>query len=258
MATVMHTGTRYSNGAKAIATLLGIKRIKVKGSKYYAKPGDVIINWGANKLPPGAHNAYVKVINEPPLDCTNKLKTFKVLEKAGVSIPQYTTDKEVVRKSIHGGEGTNTWLARHTLVGKGGEGISIVDNFLDVPDAPLYTKYIPKKYEVRIHVAKGEVFDVQQKRKKEGAEASKIRSHGNGYIFARNDISIPADSLNKCKAEAIKAVKALGMDFGACDVIFNEQQDKAYVLEVNSAPGVEGTTAQNYANMLKGLINDRV
>jgi D-alanine-D-alanine ligase-like ATP-grasp enzyme len=45
----------------------------------------------------------------------------------------------------------------------------------------------------------------------------------------------------------------LELDFGAADVIYNAQQDRAYSLEVNSAPGIMGTTLVNYTNALRSL-----
>jgi D-alanine-D-alanine ligase-like ATP-grasp enzyme len=46
--------------------------------------------------------------------------------------------------------------------------------------------------------------------------------------------------------EAQKAVNALGLDFGAVDIIYNGHEDKYYVLEVNTAPGMEGETMFSY------------
>lgn len=254
----MYTGNRYSNSAKLVAKLMGIKRIRVKNSRYRAKVGDKLVNWGSGTKTVRVQDHRIKWYNQPPLKGVNKLTCFNILKEHGVCIPEYTTDKDVVRKSIHEGEGSVTWLARHTLTGSGGKGISILNNFLDIPDAPLYVKYIPKKYEVRIHVANGKCFDVQQKmfRRGQGKDVNhKIRSHDNGFIFVRHGLSIPEAYLTLCKQQAETAVKALGMDFGAVDVIYNERHAKAYVLEINSSPGVENSTAQNYANMLKGMVN---
>jgi glutathione synthase/RimK-type ligase-like ATP-grasp enzyme len=192
----------------------------------------------------------VRWVNRPPLRGVNKLTCFNILRDNNVSIPEYTTNRNNVSSE-------HTWLARHTVTGSGGRGITIINPGDRIVDAPLYVKYIPKKYEVRIHVSKGRAFDVQQKmfRRGTGGDVNhKIRSHGNGFIFVRHGLSIPTAALDKCKAEGIKAVRALGMDFGAVDVIFNEKQDKAYVLEINSSPGVENITAQNYATMLRGLV----
>lgn len=244
----MYTGNRYSNSAKLVAKLMGIRRIKVKNSKYRARLGDIIINWGSALKTIRVENKYIRWYNEPPLKGINKLTCFNILRKANVSIPEYTTDRNMVTKG-------DTWLARHLLTGSGGRGITIINPGDPVPNAPLYVKYIPKKYEVRIHVANGKCFDIQQKRQRRGVQADhKIRSHDNGFVFVRHDLSIPGPALDKCKAEAEKAVVALGMDFGAVDCIFNERRGTAYVLEINSSPGVENSTAQNYANKLREMI----
>jgi D-alanine-D-alanine ligase-like ATP-grasp enzyme len=72
------------------------------------------------------------------------------------------------------------------------------------------------------------------------AERNYVRSYENGWIFAREDVvRNPA-----AEAAAIAAVASLGLDFGAVDVILRE--GKAYVLEVNTAPGIEGATLSAY------------
>jgi glutathione synthase/RimK-type ligase-like ATP-grasp enzyme len=45
---------------------------------------------------------------------------------------------------------------------------------------------------------------------------------------------------------AINACKALGLDFGAVDLI-QDIKGNYYVLEINTAPGLEGATVANYA-----------
>ena len=39
------------------------------------------------------------------------------------------------------------------------------------------------------------------------------------------------------------------------DVIYNEYRAQAFVLEVNTAPGMEGTTIDTYVENLKSYIN---
>jgi glutathione synthase/RimK-type ligase-like ATP-grasp enzyme len=246
--TFMYTGTRYSNSAKLVAKLMGIKRIRVKGSKYRPRLGDKLINWGSAVKTNRVVSNVIKWFNEPPLKGVNKLTCFNILKEHDVSIPEYTTARNLV-------DANYTWLARHTLTGSGGRGITIINPGDPVPPAPLYVKYIPKKYEVRIHVANGKTFDVQQKMQRRGVDANhKIRSHDNGFVFVRHGMSIPDNSLEICKRQGEAAVQALGMSFGAVDVIFNERQGKAYVLEVNSSPGVENSTAENYASMLREMV----
>ncbi len=82
----------------------------------------------------------------------------------------------------------------------------------------------------------------------------KVRNNANGFIFARNGDAlgdVPDDVLQ----QAIDGVTSLGLDFGAADVIYNERSSLAYVLEVNTAPGLEVTTLDNYSaafNALRG------
>jgi D-alanine-D-alanine ligase-like ATP-grasp enzyme len=44
------------------------------------------------------------------------------------------------------------------------------------------------------------------------------------------------------------------LDFGAIDIIYNESRDQAYVLEVNTAPGLTGQTIQSYADAFRHLV----
>jgi D-alanine-D-alanine ligase-like ATP-grasp enzyme len=125
-------------------------------------------------------------------------------------------------------------------------------------EAPLYTVYVPKKMEFRVHVFKGNdasfIVDIQRKIKKPDAEVKdwKIRNLDNGFIYARNGVEeiVPED----VRVQARCAFDLSGLDFGAVDVIFNEGQGRAYVLEINTAPGISGTTVENYADAFRKLV----
>jgi D-alanine-D-alanine ligase-like ATP-grasp enzyme len=78
----------------------------------------------------------------------------------------------------------------------------------------------------------------------------KVRNHDNGFIFVRNDV----DPDPQVVEQAVKAVVALGLDFGAADIIWNEKQKRAVVLEVNTAPGLEGSTINDYAQGFRQLL----
>jgi glutathione synthase/RimK-type ligase-like ATP-grasp enzyme len=120
----------------------------------------------------------------------------------------------------------------------------------DVPDAPLYTKYEKRKREYRVHVWGNEVLDVTEKRKRRGVDAdSRIRSWDNGWVFCREDVNYPPH----VASVAVDAVHALGLDFGAVDVGYNVLKERAFVFEVNTAPGLEGTTLEKFANKIKEL-----
>lgn len=244
----------HSEGGKALAEALGIKRIKHEGSSFRGAPHKVVINWGSTKLPDEVKKC--KVINRPEVlsICTDKLKFFYYIsdvdeDDLAVSIPDWTTLFDEAMKWVT--EGHNV-CARTVLNGHSAQGLVIMDR--DNPDslvqAPLYTKYIPKKHEFRVHVVAGEVVDVQRKAKKTdfvGEVNWKVRNLANGFIYAREGFETP-----ECvTTQATRVVAQIGLDFGAVDIIWNEKQNKAYVLEVNTAPGLMGTTLENYAKAIK-------
>ena len=43
---------------------------------------------------------------------------------------------------------------------------------------------------------------------------------------------------------------AVGLKFGAVDLIWNELENKSYVLEINTAPGLTGATLEKYAQAI--------
>lgn len=238
-----------SASAKALAQALGIKRIKHEGKPL--RNLDVLLNWGASKVDREMWAA--TVLNHPRAvkKASNKLETFKALE--GVcSVPEWTESPEEAIKWL--GDGA-TLFARKLLNGHSGEGIEIIDKFCPFIEAPLYTKYIPKTQEYRLHVFQGEVFFTQRKaRKKEIPDEEinwKIRNHANGFIFAHNEGIDVGDGARQL---AVLAVETLGLDFGAVDMIYNKKQDKYYVLEVNTACGLEGETLNKYVEQFKKFI----
>jgi glutathione synthase/RimK-type ligase-like ATP-grasp enzyme len=56
-------------------------------------------------------------------------------------------------------------------------------------------------------------------------------------------------------AMAVHCVSALGLDFGAVDVIENKKG--SWILEVNTAPGLEGQTLEVYRSAFEQKIRDR-
>jgi len=167
-----------------------------------------------------------------------------------VNCPDFTRDISVAREWIAGGASV---MCRTLLRASEGRGIVVADTVEQLVPAGLYTKYVKKKQEFRVHVLNGEVIDVQVKRKRRGFEGerdTKVRNLANGYVFCRDNLVEP-DGL---RAEAIKATAALGYQMGAVDVAYNERNNNLVVLEVNAQPGLQGTTVETYANaIVKGL-----
>lgn len=247
----------YNNGsasAKALADALGIKRIKHEGPQLRV---DTILNWGASRIE-RAHVAANGVINRPQAitKAVNKLEAFKCLD-GHVPIPEWTESVDVANKWFAEG---STVVGREKLNGHSGEGIRLFNKEIcdciemEDGDIPLYTKYIPKKEEYRLHVFRDRVFFVQRKaRHKDVPDEQvnwKVRNHGNGFIFAHIGVDVP----DVAKQAAITAVQTLGLDFGAVDLIWNQKEDKYYVIEVNTACGLEGTTLDKYVEVFKEFV----
>lgn len=240
-----------SEGAKALAKELEIKRIAHKHSRFTPRVAVTLINWGCSELPNGYEKC--KLVNAPAnvRIATNKLTAFDCLSKACRTVP-HTTDTTKVKEWLADG---GTVCARTLLRASGGDGLILFDGAQEFVKAPLWTQYIKKKDEYRIHVMRGEVISIQRKALRKDQDNDndvdhRIRNLANGYIFARNDVSPPADVLN----QSLLAVKAIGLDFGAVDVIWNEKKQQAFVLEINTAAGLEGTTVTDYANGFRKVI----
>lgn len=192
-----------------------------------------------------------------------QFREVEVLEPApsGLEIartPEYTTAAGVASLWLVQG---HTVVERHILNGNSGAGIKLIEPGVDDVSAvcPLYVKYVPKKQEYRVHVCAGVAVDIQRKaRRKDIADEDvnwKVRNHDNGFIFARNEDGFVPDDV---VIQAVNAVNILGLDFGAVDVIFNEKSQQAYVLEVNTAPGLSGTTLEGYVARFKDYLDGKV
>lgn len=229
-----------SRSAKALAEVLEGKVLKLEGSKYRPGRGDVVINWGSgnfrNFQPARTLNPDVRVAQ-----C--KLSTFQRLSADEVSIPRFWTDKGAIPADAF------PIVCRRKLRGQGGDGIVIANDAGELVNAPLYTEYKKKKDEFRVHVVGDEAFFIQRKARKLDHENPnwQIRNLAGGFAF----VEIAQDDTPRMVVDqALKAVKSLALDFGGVDVIWNEAEEKAYVLEVNTACGLEERTADHYRQAL--------
>ncbi len=257
-----------SESAKTLAKSLSFKRMRLTNSSLSDSDSTTIINWG-NSTTSLSHLPSVKVINKPASvrKASHKGEFFQAISEYNqanpedpVSIPEWTIRKSVASEWYREG---NDVVCRAVLQGHSGEGLSIASYKEDVSASEaispslLYTKYVKKRDEYRVHVMKDVAFFVQKKvapYSRSERPNYQIRNHSNGFVFAVNDLS-PDDSV---LSESVKAVKALGLDFGAVDVIWNERRKKATVIEVNTACSVTGdSTLVRYSNALKGLLNGK-
>lgn len=247
-----------SMSVKELQKVLGGLKIKPDGNYAFAHH-HLVVNWGHGSCPYWGNKVSPKdkhLLNhwEAVHDAVNKLRTFKKLKAAGVPTPAWTTSKEEARKWVEQG---NVVFCRTKLSSMEGRGIVVATSVQQLVNAPLYTRLFQKDKEYRVHIFKGEVIDYVQKKLKHGALEIKgrnkyIRNTANGWIFAREGVELPA----KCASVARDAVSAVELDFGAVDLAVNEL-GKVVVFEINTAPGIEGTTIKRYTDAItsymKGL-----
>lgn len=247
-----------SNSVKNLSEAMNMKVIKREGSKFKGHKDKIVINWGCTYMPEEVMKC--NILNKPAAVAiaSNKLTFFESVKNV-VNIPEYTTKTEVAKEWLDSG---SVVLGREILNGHSGQGIFVIDseyawNNLAHEHFKMYVKYIPKKEEYRVHVIGNDIVDVRRKvARKEFKNKEmmnwKIRNYDNGFIFAKNDVNPNDDVL----IQSVNAINKCGLDFGAVDVIWNAFRNKAYVLEVNTAPGLEGSSVDNYAEAFDNICKD--
>ena len=79
-----------------------------------------------------------------------------------------------------------------------------------------------------------------------------VRSNTRGWKFSSVKLeNVPHD----LTVESIKALRALDLEFGAVDCVI-DTDGKAWIIEVNTGPGLEGTSFKKYVETFTKVIND--
>lgn len=242
-----------SKSARLLADDLGCKILRREGNPIQLG-GQVVINWGSSKIKRELINT--TTLNKPEAVeiAANKLNTLTLLEAEDVSVPRWSEFKPTAEHWIV--DMGFTVFCRTKLTSHSGQGIVIAKTVDALVDAPLYTVYQKPVQEYRIHVGlfdnedEHRVIFVQRKARKKDVPDDKvnwkIRNHANGFIFAHKDVQVAQEG----HRQAIKAVKCLGLHFGAVDIL--ELPDGSFsVLEVNTACGIEGTTLEKYTELFR-------
>jgi hypothetical protein len=238
---------RASTSANRLAEALGGVRIKRVGSKYRQKKGDVVINYGCSDcgdVVPTLQKPYSVHV------ASSKMATFDALHAAGLPIPMYTKSKKQAQEWASVGK----ILGRDLDRGSQGRGISVYKKGEKIGDHLFYVKFMNKDREFRFHVVNGKVVHTAEKlrvgKEKRGDNYDKyIRSHNRGWVLAFHHLADnPPPELGGDLA--CRACTALGLSFGAVDMGWHEDTGW-FILEVNTAPGIEETTLDAYAKAIK-------
>lgn len=263
-----HAASDTVNALKVEVAAQGDNLIKIRrtNSNFSGRAGDVIINYGDSNMPSNVIGR-ATVLNPGHRigNASNKSTAFRTFADAGVKTVDFTTSRTTAQEWVDNGE---LVYARTRLQGHSGEGIvachrdpSSLGNIGGVAtsesavSAQLYTRGITAdRREFRIHIMKGKITYVQQKKRRDGYAdmpeySGVVRNYHTGWIYATQ----MAQLNDEAKREALKAIAALGLDYGAVDVI--TRRDEAWVLEVNTAPGMTGTNLTTFAANCLRILN---
>lgn len=221
-----------------------------------------LVNWGVPRElihAPLAKDKYFILNNSGTARASSKALFFSVYGSGhyeGPRLPWWTANRAAAQEYVSSRNRRTdgpVLVERHVVSGHSGNGIRLVNANEEVRLAPLYTAYIKKKDEYRVHFFKhpGEEtqYFVQQKRLRQDhpeGDIFKIRNKSNGWVYCHNEVSHNAAVLQQAHIMA----ELSSLDFGAIDIIWNESEGGAYILEINTAPGVEGETGRWYARQI--------
>ncbi len=179
----------------------------------------------------------------------DKLAQYKWFQEKGLSALEFTTDLGQAQNWVDGGF---TVFGRKYLNSSCGKGIVQIEpdgiSWQQHTHCPVYTKYKKKKREWRVHVFRDKVVAIVEKKKRSdwtGPSNSKIRNLENGYVFCQ-EIELSPALEQRINALALAAAGVCTSDFKGVDLAYNEANDDLFVIEVNSAPGIEGSNVEKY------------
>jgi len=182
----------------------------------------------------------------------NKLDQYKWFKEQGLSALEFTEDAQVAASWAADG---HVVFGRTLLNSSCGKGIVVIEPPVNpelewvLPLCPVYTKYKKKKREFRVHIFQNTVVAVTEKRRRagfEGTRDTRVRNLANGYVFCQTVMDEPEGL--RSLAQAAAAVSP--SDFRGVDIGYNERNNDLFIIEVNSAPGIQGSNIDAYVNAI--------
>ncbi len=218
-----------------------------------------IIRWGfSSDFENRRHDTHYFPSNESIANCANKLSTLRILKEHDVSVPDFYTNETQLRNAEY-----PLYSRRHYHTR--GKDIVIVNNneeaLRNLAQGRYLVESIPYKKEYRVHIFNDVVISCSKKYFRQqlweelGSPAKKDIIRNNEYGWGYYDFEDIENCPQSVRDEAIKAVTALNLIWGAVDLIRTPDND-IYVFEVNSAPGLRDARVDLYANKFKELMQE--
>jgi glutathione synthase/RimK-type ligase-like ATP-grasp enzyme len=222
----------YSGKSKP--TALGLAEVSPYIVPTRGSRGD--INWGkrfANTT-----------LNSDISSVTNKRKMRLLFAENGVPMPKLLSLDEAVR-AVSAGKTIVGRPDRHSK----GRGFWKIDSLQALRRAQRgtrrksaathYMEFVSAPREYRVHIFLGRSIRISEK--KFGVKGETSRGD---YITIK-----PSHNIKHVRRAAKQAVAAVGLDFGAVDILADDEN--CWVLEVNSAPSLGGSLPRLYAHMFR-------
>lgn len=249
-----------SESAIKLKTALGISMINHERSVFKGDPKKVVLNWGCSDLPREVRKCTV-INNENSVSfAINKRIALDMISghceehnPEWSSIPHTVDAATAIRWAREG----RRVYCRGRLSGCDGAGLIVyehnrgADHLDNLPPAKMYTKGVNAVKEYRVNIYKGAILGVQRKVPLDNHANPNplIKTTGGGYGFKLVTLNIPAQVITCAK----DCVKALGLDFGGVDVIWDGRV--AWFLEVNTAPQLTPALVTAFSNKIKQEFN---
>jgi glutathione synthase/RimK-type ligase-like ATP-grasp enzyme len=201
--------------------------------KYLPRNRQFIINYGGK----------YRGANLNPNIITNKLTVSQILKENGIETPKTFTREDEIQDNIF------PCLARRYYHSQGKD-IIYIHNKQQLEecwnkDWDYLISYVNKTSEYRVHVLGDDIAMVNVKFTRDDYADPIVRCKHNGW----KQISYEGQWKERLVEIAQKVLKVLNYDFGAVDII--RKKDKFWVLEINSAPGLEPRKLTVYSNYFK-------
>lgn len=187
---------------------------------------------------------------------SNKLKALQKLKESDVRVPEFQTSdnytritnyRRIFRRNYRHAANDSPLILEPNVSGPSCLGHGCFDYCM---------KYITPEKEFRVHVFKDVAFLYQERVPRGGVDPHPyIRSVSDSWKLSTK--STPPRPDGVLATIAVKSVTALGLDFGAVDVVMDEGCHY-YVLEVNTAPGLSDNKARKYAQLMVNWDQGRV
>lgn len=237
-----------SDSAVKLSNKLGLP-LKRRTSDVLYGSEDIIINWGCTSM--DVRGGVVLNPTDKVRTAVDKMSSLLMLQDNNVLCPVFTHSIDKANEWVSKGA---VVFARTKLIGSGGEGIELLKRNSPasntVWNCSLFTRGILDGVEYRVHVVGGKKL-VQVKLKREGVESDGlVKNLANGFYYKTVETTAV---VNCVLMAASQAINALGLDFGAVDIILKER--KAFVLEVNTAPGIADEVLDFYVSSFSSLLN---